>query len=154
MPSEKSRYLKRNLSPSPPIDFHELRNHLATLGVDRLAKIAWACAQSDETMNKTLMMAATVRLPDLNWDKAKSAIDYALHFPDYVRYTENGHGMILSEIQASAEFLAGRNNLDLALRIARYAIERGQEVAENFEDDFDWTSTLDDLSEWVQKMKV
>lgn len=154
MPSEKSRYRNRHLAPAPPIDFHDLKHHLVALGAERLAGIAWSRAQSDEVLSKTLMVAATIRLPDLNWDKAKSAIDYAFHFPDYVRYTEDGHGMILSEIRASAEFLAAQNNNDLALRIAQYAIKRGQEVAENFEEDFDWSSSIDDLSEWVQRMQA
>lgn len=119
-----------------------------------MAEIAWVCAQSDEVLSKTLMVAMSLRLPHLNWEKARSAIDYAFHFPDYVRDTEDGHGMILSEIRASAELLAAQNNRDLALRIAQYVVERGQEIAENFEEDFDWTSSLDDLNEWIQKMQA
>ncbi len=153
MPSEKSRYLRRNLGPPPPLNVNELRDHLGALGADQLAELVWSRSQYDDVLRKTLMVSVAARMAHGNWDKAKAAVDYALHFPDYVRYTERGHGQILREIEAALEFLVSRDQLELALCLARYTIARGQEVAENFEDDWDWTSSLKSLAEWAQKSK-
>ena len=153
MPSEKSRYLERNRGPEAPVEFMELKKHLSLFGTDRMAEILWIRAQYDDVLAKSLMGCAGILLSNGDWEKAKTAIDYALHFPDYVRYTDGGHGQILEEIKTTLEDLTKQNQREFALRIGQYVIERGHEISENFEDDWDWTSSLSNLKEWVHEMK-
>jgi hypothetical protein len=152
MSSEKSRYLKRNRGPTCPLDEDDLMEHLPSLGPKRLAELLWVRAQNDKTLMKALMASVGIRLAGDNWDKAKSAIEYGLHFPDFARYTESGHGLILDEIKSTLQSLFEEGNTEFAARAARYAVERAQEVAENFENDWDWTSSLDDLSKWTDNV--
>ena len=149
MPSEKSRYMLRNLEPEAPLDFDELRTELSTLGARHLAELLWLRAQYDDILRKSATVSIVLRLSKGDWDKAKKAIDYALHFPDYVRYTEDGHGLIIEEIKSALDVLAAQNQAEFALQIAQYAVEVGQKVADNFEDDWEWTSSLEDLVEWI-----
>ena len=152
MPSEKSRYLNRKRGPMPPMDFNELKDHLPSLGSERLADLLWIRAEQDEILRKVLMAAVGIQSASGDFEKAKIAIDYALHFPDFIRYTEDGHGQILEEIKVCLENIANNGKREFAIRVARHAIDRGQEVAENFQDDWDWTSSLKNLSEWANKM--
>lgn len=149
MPSERSLYIERNRRPAIPLEMDEFRNLLPSLGVKRLAEIIWTRAQEDDVLSKALMASICLRAANGDWEKAKSAIDYALHFPDYVRYIEGGHGLIIDEITSALQALSERGNGEFAIRIARFAAERAQEVAENFEDDWDWTSSLDGLTKWI-----
>ncbi len=150
MPSERSRYLKR--SPNAPLHWNELKEHLLRLGENRLADIILDRSHGDSVLAKVVMVAAGIHSANGNWEKAKTAIDYALHFPDYVRYTEHGHEQVLDEIKISLALLVKQSQTAFALRIGLYAIERAQEIAENFEEDFEWTSTLEDLEKWLQEI--
>lgn len=150
MPSEKSRYIHKNQGPTSPLTFESLREHIPVLGVARLTELLWVRAQEDDVLQKALTASIAIRTFSEDINKVKVAVDYALHFPDYVRYTESGHGLILDEIQSALEFLESLGKSDIALDIARHAIHLGQEVAENFEDDWDWTSSLKDLIEWTE----
>ncbi len=151
MPSEKRRYINRRRDPTPPFEFLELRKLIPSMGSDRLAEILWIRAQSDDMLGKVLMVTVALQADDL--ERAKLAVDYALHFPEFVRYTESGHGQILEEIKTSLENLAGEGRTDFALNIARYAIQRAHEVAENFEEDWDWISSIESLEEWSKNLK-
>ncbi|NJM09554.1 MAG: hypothetical protein HC883_01240 [Bdellovibrionaceae bacterium] len=151
MPSEKSPYLERNRGPTPPIDFDDLRKHLPSLGSQHLAELLWVRAQQDDVLAKALTASVAIRSAQGDWQQAKDGVDYDCHFPDFIRYTEGGHGMILDEIKNSLDFLSAQGQIDSAIRIAEHAIQRGQEVAENFEDDWDWISSLKDLMAWVEK---
>lgn len=91
MPSEKLRYLLRDSGPPPPIDLNELGEHLGILDGDFLAELLVSRALHDDVLRKALMVSVAARLTHGNWDQLKAAVDYALHFPDYVRYTEHGH---------------------------------------------------------------
>lgn len=153
MPSEKSRYMRKHHGPTSPLTFESLREHIPTLGVARLTELLWVRAQEDDVLQKALTASIAIRTFPEDISKAKAAVDYALHFPDYVRYTEGGHGLILDEIQSALEFLESRGKRYMALDIAQHAIHLGQEVAENFEDDWDWTSSLKDLIEWTEKKR-
>ena len=148
VPSEKSRYANRNRGPTPPFEFLELREQIPSLGVHRLAELLWIRAQNDDILTKALMVGLSIK-SGTDSDLAKRAIDYALHFPDFVRYSEGGHGQILDEITTSLQDFANRGHRDLALQLARYTIARAQEVSENFEDDWAWTSSLEDLRKWT-----
>lgn len=97
------------------------------------------------------MAAVTIRVRCHDWEPIKAAIDYALHFPEFVRYTESGHGQILDEIRNTLELLVQQGNCELALRAAQHAITLGHEVAENFEDDWDWNSSLNELTRWADE---
>ena len=152
MPSEKSRYMNRNSQPAPPFDFLNVRERVSSLGVTRLAELVWTRSENDSVLAKIMMVTLALEGTDGDIDFAKRAIDYGLYFPEYVRYTEGGHGQILYEIKGSLQHLADSGHNDLALRLARHTIERAQEVSENFEDDWDWTSSIDDLRNWADKM--
>lgn len=149
MPSERSRYIAKNRGPSIPLEMNKFRDLLPSLGIDRLAEIAWIRAEEDDTLCKALMASVCLRTANGNWEKAKGAIAYALHFPDYVRYTEDGHGLILHEITLALQALTKQGQQDFALRVAKFAADLAQNVAENFEDDWDWTSSLEDLRKWI-----
>lgn len=151
MPSERSRYSARNRGPSIPLEMTEFRDLLPSLGIDRLAEIAWIRAQEDDTLCKALIASVCLRAANGDWEKAKDAIEYALHFPDYVRYTEDGHGLILHEITSALRALTEQGQHDFALRVARFAADLAQSVAENFEDDWDWTSSLAELRKWIRQ---
>jgi hypothetical protein len=151
MPSEKSRYLNRNRGPTQPFEFLELRERIAFLGVSRLAELLWIRAQNDDVLTKALMVTLSLNAGG-DSELAKRAIDYALHFPDYVRYTERGHGQILDEIKISLQDWAEDGHREFALQLARYAIERAQSVSENFEDDWAWTCSLENLRKWADEL--
>jgi hypothetical protein len=97
----QSRYLNRNRGPNSPLEFKELKSLLAELSRTRIADLLWFRAQNDDVLRKTLMVAVALRTASGNYDKAKSAISYALHFPEHVRYSEHGHGQILEEIKSN-----------------------------------------------------
>lgn len=149
MPSKRSRYIEKNREPEMPLEMEEFRNLLPTLGVNRLTNIVWVRSQEDNVLNKALMVSICLQATNGEWEKAKAAIEYTLHFPDHVRYTEGGHGIILDEIRLSLQDLAKQGQHEFAMRIARFAVERAKKVAENFEDDWDWTSSLDGLMKWL-----
>src|SRR5665648_278842 len=108
MPSEKSRYLKENRGPKPPLEFKDLKDRLVSLGADQLAEMIWHRAQVDELLTNTAMISIALRSAHCSWEEAKAAIDYALHFPDHIRYTEHGHEQILYEIKMTLEFLTNQ----------------------------------------------
>lgn len=154
MPSEKLRYLKLSCGPSAPLEWKELKEQLPKLGIDRLADILIYSSESHHILRKLLTGTLGIQLANGEWEKAKGAIDYALHFPDYIRYTECGHGQIIEEIRTSLELLAAQEQDHFAIRIAEYAIDKAQSITENFEDDREWTSSLENLREWVDVMKL
>ena len=154
MSSEKSRYLKRDREPIRPMDFNELLERLPSLGVNRLAEMLWSRAQEDDVLSKVTMVSVALRTAGDDLKKAITAVEYALHFPSYVRYTEKGHGQILHEIKSELEYLTQHGQSKFALEVARHAVELGQWVAGNFEDDFDWVSSLKVLSEWVEEVEA
>ena len=98
------------------------------------------------------MVSVGIQLAEGNLEKAKAAIDYALHFPDYIRYNDHGYGLILNETRVTLECLADKINKEFVLDVAEYAFERGQVVSQNFEDDWDWISSLEDLENWIKKI--
>ena len=153
MSSEKFRYLKRDQESSEFCSVEELRNHLSVLGINHLIEILWVRAQYDDVLRKILMSLLGIYLVQEDVDKAKKAVNNALDFPDYIRYTENGYDQILDEIKTILESLVSDGKKEFALQIAKHTISRGQSVAENFEDDWDWTSSLEDLQKWVEGVR-
>lgn len=149
MSSEKSRYLNRYRGPKS-LEFTELRKYLPSLGVEALVDHLWFRAQYDDTLLKTLMVSVVICQFPIDWGQIKAAVDYALYFPNHIRYTEHGHGDILNAIEKGVGRIVNLEHVELALHIARYAVERGSLVAENFEDDWDWTSALEDLTQWIK----
>ncbi len=149
MPSEKSRYLNRYRKPKT-LDLTELRKYLPSLGVETLADHLWFRAQSDDTLLKTLMVSVVIRQFPTNWEKIKAVVDYALYLPNPICYTEHGHWQILDAIEKSLDWLVSLNQVALALRVAHYAAELGGTVSGNFEDDWDWTSAIDSLTQWMK----
>jgi hypothetical protein len=89
-------------------------------------------------------------LAEGDWEKTKEAIDYAFYFQDYVRYTDCHYGIILDEMIKALEILKNKVSVEFALRVAHYIFEHGQDVMMNFEDDLDWTLSLEEIKKWIQ----
>ena len=149
MSSKKSRYLNRYREPKS-LEFTELRKYLPNLGLEALVDHLWFRAQYYDTLLKTLMVFVVIWQFPTDWGQIKAAVDYALYFPDHILYTEHGHGDILNAIEKGVGRLVNLEHVELALHIAHYAVERGSLVAENFEDDWGWTSALEDLTQWIK----
>lgn len=163
MSSEKPCYLNKKCSPSAPLNFADLKTKLLSFGIKRLVDILWIRAQRDTVLNKVLMVSVGIPLAVVSvgiplaegsLEKAKAAIDYTLYFPDYIRYNDHGYGIILDEIRVTLECLEDKIHKEFVLGIAEYAFERGQIVSQNFEDDWDWNSSLEDLENWIKEIKA
>lgn len=152
MPSEKSRYLNRRL-PSP-LDFDKLQMHLISFEREHLANLLWMSAQTNCVLQKALVASISLRLANGEFEKAKSAIDYALDFPDYIRYYERGYGIIVNEIHTTLKYLYQRNDKAFVLRVSKYVLDLGKTVAECFEDDWDWISSLEDFEDWLKTINT
>ena len=148
MATEKSRY--RNRGPSAPLDWTELKTHLSGFEHERLVELLWMSAQTNGPLWKALMASISMQLAEGNWDKTKEAIDYALYFQDYIRYTDCHYGIILDEMINALEILKNQVSVEFALRVAHYIFENGQDVIMNFEDDWDWTCSLEALEKWIK----
>ncbi len=151
MPSEKLRYLVSRSGPIPPIDLQELQKKLSSFDSEHLIDLLWARTQSDNLLRQILMVSAVLHSSAVDSDTAKAAIDYALHFPEYVRYLESGHGQILDEVKRGVEYQVKRGNRDFAICVGQYAIEKAQQISETFEDDWEWRCLLGDLVGCVEK---
>ncbi len=152
MSSEKSRYLNRNGGLSPPLSFEELKKNLFSLGIERLVNTLWMSAQRDEVLCKALMAPLSIQLADGDWEKTKASIDYALSFPNYVRYHQRGYGLIIDKITVELKSLYKQGVKEFAPRAGQYVIELGRSAAQNFEDDWDWTLSLDNLQDWIKDL--
>jgi len=144
------RYLIKNRGPSAPLGWTELRTNLRSFEHDRLCDLLCMRAERDPVLRKSLMASVSMQLANGNWEKTKEAIDYALHFPDYIRYTDCHYGMILDEMIKVLEILKNQVDEEFAMQAAQYIFECGQEILENFEDDWDWVSSLDELEKWIE----
>ncbi len=115
MPSEKScyRYLNRNRGLLSPLSFVELKKHLHSFGIEHLVGVLWISSQRNKVLRKALMASIGIQLADGSWKKAKAAIDYALDFPDYVRYYERG--FILDEINNTLKCLYEQGNKEFVI---------------------------------------
>ena len=153
MPSEKSRYIDARRGPESPLDFNDLRERLLHIGSNQLADILWVRAQTDDVLRRILIGSVGLRLVPPDIQQARAAIDCAIHFPDFIRYFEKGHGQILDEIRSAAEVQAAHGYRQFSVEIMEYAIGRAEEVAENFEEDWDWTYSMRQLTEYVNKLR-
>lgn len=148
MPSEKSRYLNRG--PSAPLDWTDLKTHLSGFEHECLVELLWMTAQNNPALWKALVSSISMQLAAGDWEKTKEAIDYAFYFQDYVRYTDCHYGIILDEMIKALEILKIKVSVEFALRVAHYIFEHGQDVMMNFEDDWDWTLSLEEIKKWIQ----
>ena len=81
----------------------------------------------------------------------KQAIDYALELPDYIKYNHHGYGLILDEIKTTLEQLLDAScNKEYIVTLARHVTVNAQKLIENFDDDWDWISSLEPFEEWLQ----
>jgi hypothetical protein len=152
MSSEKYRYLSRGVSA--PLTCSELKLYLPKFGIRRLVETIWLASQNNDKLYKALMVAIGIELANGDLKKAKHAIDYALDLPDYIKYNENGYGLILDEIKTTLEFLLDSAcNKKFVVNIAKYATIKGRKLIENFDDAWDWICSLERLEEWLQKIE-
>lgn len=150
MPSEKLRYLERDRGPQPPFPFTELRERMLLLDSEHLAEILHCRAQRDKLLQKILFISIALANGD-DIEVARAAVDYALHFSDYVRYFEHGHGQILDEIRVTLQKVAN-DHLQFAIEVGEYAIARANKISENFEDDWEWRCSLERLLDYVERV--
>lgn len=148
MPTEKSRY--RNRGPSAPFDWAELKTHIKGFDHEHLVELLWMSAQYHDPLWKALMASTAMRLAAGDWEKTKDAIDYALYFNDHILYTDCHYGIILDEMIKALEMLKDKISSEFALRVAHYIFESGDAVSMNFEDDWDWVCSLEELGKWIK----
>lgn len=148
MSTEKRRYLNRG--PSAPLNYTELKTHIHGFEHEHIVELLLKSAQNNVALWKALMASVSMRLAKGNWDKTKEAIDYAFYFPDIVPYTDSKYSIILDEMIKTLELLKNQVNVEFTLRVARYIFERGHAMVMNFEDNSNWTLSLDELEKWIK----
>jgi hypothetical protein len=154
MGSEKSRYMYRNNRIPAPLNIDELKPYLIDLGAKRLADMMWMSAQWNEVLRRSVMGAIGIQASQ-DLATAKAAIDYALDLPTDISYQESGYGLILYEIQNTLEGLMEDSvNPVGVLELARYTCDQAEKRIENFQDDWDWVSSLECLQEWLKLKKM
>lgn len=153
MTSEKMRYRNRNRGPSAPLGWAEAKAQLRNFDHDRLCNLLWMRAERDPILWQSLMASVAIQVAKGDWEKTKQAVDYALHIPDYVRYTDGHYGVILHEMINTLEILKNQVGVEFSIQTAEYIFECGDELIENFEDGWDWVSALDELEKWIAKNK-
>ena len=149
MPSEKIRYIVNKYGPRSPVDLQELPAQLSSFDSEHLIDIIWVRAQRDDLLSKILMVSVVLHSSTGDVERAKAAIDYALYFPEYVRYSESGHGQILDEIKRGVQYQVERGYSEFAICVGEYATEQAEKISENFEDDWEWRCSLEDLVKCV-----
>ena len=148
MASEKSRYLNRNRRPESPFSTKEILASTASMPHERLIEIVELRADWDEILREILCMSLAIRTKDIAI--AKAAIDNVMSISEPIRYDESGHGQIIFEIERELkEAAANGGRPEYLTEIGRYAVDRAQTVAEMFEDDWDWTSSIESLEKFV-----
>ena len=153
MPSEKLRYLKKRMGPEPPLEFSELKKRLMLLDKEHVAEMLWNRAQTDDILRKVVMIGIVFH-GSIAFEQAKAVIDYAFHFPEYIRYFEKGHDEILDEIKGVVARVVEEGRRELAIEIADYAINCAESLSENFEDDWGWRCSLESLMECLVELKA
>ena len=147
MASEKLRYIKNE--PSPIIEMNELKKHLVHFSSDNLIDTIYQSAQSHLPLWKALNGHIGMIEAKGNWQKAKDAIDYALHFEDIISYKERGHEIIIYEMIKALDVLFDNVSDEFALKAATYILEQGKAKLYNFEDDWSWPCALENIEEWL-----
>lgn len=127
-----------------------MRTHLRDFEHERLFEMLLLRAETDVVLWKALMASVSMQLAHGDWQKTKEAVDYALHFEDYVRYTDCHYGIILHEMIKTLEIVSSEVSEEFAIRVAQYIFEHGQQVTEVFEDSWDWITSLAVLEKWIQ----
>lgn len=127
---------------------NDLINELPSLGAERLSYILGVRAEGDLILNKILSVALAFQRPIADFGKIVGILNIAIDIPELVPDNE-GHEQILDEILWQVQQLTSTGNLDLAKRVARYTIEKGQKMVENFEEGFSWNSSLEEIEKWL-----
>ncbi len=148
MVSEKSRYIYRNDDPIGLYDMNDFAKQLPMLGSDRLSSILAIRAEYDQILNKILSISLSFQNPIVDLKTIMAALNNAIHIPELVSDSE-GHEQILDEIFWQIERLAQNGNYEFAKLVAKYSLERGQEMLENFEEGFSWNCSLKEIENWL-----
>jgi hypothetical protein len=151
MASEKSRYMKRKQKPPSPFSIEEIVSGAASLPHARLCEIVALRADWDDILRHILCLSLAIRSLDLVI--AKAAVDNIMSIFEPIRYDDSGHGQILYEIERELVPIADKSSA-YALEVGRYAIMRAQNIAEMFEDDWDWTSSIESLEKFVASISL
>ncbi len=150
MTSEKSRYMNRKQKPQSPFSTSEIVASAASLPQKRLIEIVELRADWDETLLQILCVSLAIRSNAVA--TAKAAIDNVMSINEPIRYNECGHGQILYEIERELKTAADNGTRDYVIEVGRYAIEQAQAVAEMFEDDWDWSSSIESLEKYIDSL--
>lgn len=123
---------------------------LPMLGPDRLSSILAVRAEYDQVLSKILSVSLAFQNPNADLKSIKATLNYAIHIPELVSDTE-GHEQILDEVLWQVNQLEKNGKLEIAKQIARYSLERGQEMLENFEEGFSWNCSLEEIEKWLSR---
>ncbi len=129
-------------------DMNDFINELPLLGAKRLSYILGVRSETDPVLNKILSVALAFQKPISNFEEIVDVLNVAIDIPELVPDNE-GHDQILDEVFWQIKQLANTGNLDLAKRVACYAIEQGQKMVENFEEGFSWNGSLEEIEKWL-----
>jgi|GEM_PF-4431597 len=151
MASEKSRYLNRNKKSEPPFSIGEIASGVSSLPHSRLNEIIALRLDWDEILRQILCMSLAIRSLDLT--KAKAAADNVMAINEPISYDDSGHGQILYEIERELAAMADQSPA-YVIEVGRYAISQAQSVAEMFEYDWDWTSSIESLEKFVSSVEA
>ena len=151
MASEKSRYLDRNKKPEPPFSIREISSGAASLPQARLSEIVSLRADWDQILRQILCLSLAIRSRDFSI--AKAAIDHVMAISQPIRYVDRGHGQMIYEIEREI-MVAASDAADFAIEVGRYAVAQAQNVTEMFEDDWDWSSSIESLEKYVTSLTI
>lgn len=132
-----------------PYDMNDFSERLPTLEISTLAHILTLRSETDDILNKILSVVLVFQEPFNEISQITKTLDYAIHVPEFVPYPEDGYDIILDTILLHVEKLAQVGNSDLAREIAEYALKKGSEMQEQFEDGFSWNLSLKEIEKWL-----
>jgi hypothetical protein len=154
MSSERLRYLSARRGPESPVSFGEIHSLLGSLDREAISNILWIRAQHDDVLRRVLTAHVAIRLSAENFEIGRAAIDFALHFPDFIPHdAEGGYQQILDTIADEIDQLATSGHLHLALTLARHALQASKRATEKFAEGWVWNCAISRVVELVEKLE-
>jgi hypothetical protein len=95
----------------------------------------------------------SLAIRSLELTKAKAAVNNVMAINEPIRYDDSGHGQILYEIERELAAMAYEHP-SYVKEVGRYTIGQAQSVAEMFEDDWDWNSSIESLEKFVDSVEA
>lgn len=135
----------------PSVNMDMLRQELPSFEAQHLIEILTARLETDLILRKCLFAVLAIRKSNKNFKFVSDTLDYALHFDSRGFIDDHlGHEMILEEILKELE----KTDLQFAIQIAEYVIERAGEVLELFEEGHCWDNGIEQIADWLEGRRV